>query len=1194
MRFDGARFTVYDARNTQALKHSSVQALLADRDGTLWIATNLGLSRLKDGRFNALAEGEGLPNGGSGVMFLFQDSRGVVWAAGRGGVFRYESGRFIRVAPPPDTYYISIAETGDGSIWLSTWGAGLERVDAGGIRRFTSADGLSSNFLEGLFADRDGSLWIGSNAGLDHLTGGCFQHVFRGGEVKNILRDRHGTLWFGTVGNGLKRLREGTVDGISTSEGLSSSQVNTLFEDRERSLWIGMHNGGLVRLRDGKFTVWGTPEGLSGDVIQSMLEARDGSIWIGTLSGLDLLQGSRVIAHPLRRLGIDNVTVQALYEDPIGALWIGTLRGLYRVKGDSVKLYTRQDGLPTEWIHAITGDADGSLWFGGNGGGLVHFSGGRFQVYSKREGLPNDVIRSVHRDRSGAIWVGTNGGGVARFADGVFSVIDTKNGLPNDQVYLITEDPDGTLWIGTDGGLVRRRDGRLTSYTTEQGLFDDVVEDMLFTDKSIWIGSNRGFFRVERSELEQLASGAVSRVTPIVFGTADGLRSAESAGGHQPTGLVTRDGRIGFATIKGAAFLDPREPAIRPDPPPMQIEEIVVDGRAVSPGLGQRTSRIELPPRPQNVELHYTALTFIAPERVRFLYKLEGLDQKWVEAGTRRVAYYSRLPHGPYTFRVKACNAEGVWNEQGTAIGLVVAPLFYETRLFVSLFVIALLAAAYGTYRARVWRLKARERELLALVEERTHSLAEEKRKTEEANQAKSLFLASMSHELRTPLNAVLGFVQLIGRDGTLKAEHREHLSIITRSGEHLLGLINDVLSISKIEAGLLSLREETFDLPELLAGLKEVYGARAEARGLWLKVEITPASPPRLFGDAGKLRQVLINLLENAFRFTESGGISLLAKWTEGTVEFRIEDTGRGMSEEDRGRIFHIFGQAEAGERSKVGTGLGLYISRSFVRRMGGDIEVTSAPGTGTRFAFQIRLPAAPSDALEQNLASRVVALEAGQRSFRVLVADDLVENRTLLVRLLTSVGLEVREAVNGEEAVEVFKSFRPDVIFMDIRMPVLDGYGATRQIRDAEEQDGPSGRRTSIIGLTASAFEHDRETVLGAGCDDFLAKPFRESALFELMERHAGMRFVRESAASAGAPVAGELVLTRSRIGSVPADMRARLKDSLERGDLQEARKIIEEIREHDGPVAAALADSMRAYQIDRLLALVQGAAK
>ena len=470
----------------------------------------------------------------------------------------------------------------------------------------------------------------------------------------------------------------------------------------------------------------------------------------------------------------------------------------------------------------------------------------------------------------------------------------------------------------------------------------------------------------------------------------------------------------------------------------------------------------------------------------------------------------------------------------------------------------------------------------------------ESERAALDASRSKSTFLANMSHELRTPLNAILGFVQLMERDRALTGEQRENLGVIMRSGEHLLGLINDVLSLSKIEAGRATFDPAPFDLRGLVAGLEEMFRLKAASKGVAFTVRIGDDLPDFALGDEAKLRQVLINLLSNAVKFTIVGSVTMSVDWSEARARFAVADTGPGISPEEMSQLFEAFVQTSTGIRSNEGTGLGLAISRDYVGLMDGDLHVESEVGRGTTFYLEIPLPREVGTAAVAEY-QRVVGLADGQAPVHVLVVDDVPENRTLLKKLLSPVGLTVTEATNGREAVRIWMEHRPPVVLMDVRMPFLDGIAATREIRRLERKGaGPAASRPAaavIVALTASAFDHDRSAILAAGCDDYIPKPFSDRAVFDRLSSCAGIRFRYQTAAGDAPPrpEAIESVISVARLARLPHEHVGRLCDAVTIGDVAGALEVVDDIAREDEAVAKELRALVRTYQFDALLELL-----
>lgn len=745
-RFDGIRFKVFDKGNTEGLKNNNVRALLEDQEGSLWVGTEGGLSRMKDGQLTSYTTKDGLSN--DIVRSIHEDKKGNIWVGTDHGLNRLKDGKITdyaaRDALSKNTV-IALCEDQGGTLWVGTSG-GVSWLKDGRVIEYTAGQGLLQANVRAIYEGPDGSIWIGSyGSGMyrfkdDILTNYGVREGLSNNTVRSIYQDREGSLWLGT-GGGLNRFRDGRFTAYTSKGGLSNDTVLSIYEDVEDNLWIGTHGGGLNRLKDSKFLTYTKQEGLSSNMVRAIYEDRQGGVWIGTDGGgLNLLKDHRLSAYTTKN-GLTNNSVGAIHESRDGTLWVGTFDGgVSRLKDGKFTTLTTSNELASNSVRAIYEDRQGSLWVSSYGGGLGRLRDGEFTTYTTRNGLINDMVVSISEDRGGALWIGARGG-LSRFKDNVFTNYTTQDGLSNETVLTVYEDSEGSLWIGTSGGgLNRFKDQKFTSFTTKQGLFDDLIYQILEDDQgNFWMSCNKGIFRVSKQELNLFAEGKIKSITSTHYSTADGMLSNECNGGSQPAGWKTRDGRLWFLTTKGVVVIDPSNLRLNLRQPPVRIEQVIVDTRQVAPD-----KEAELAPGTNKLEFQYTGLSFVAPDKVSFKYKLEGFDKDWIDAGTRRTAYYTNIPPGRYRFRVLACNNDGVWNEAGAVFSFYVRPRIYQTYWFylVCLATFGLVIAA--GHRLRVRGMQTRAHELLKVVAERTQQLSQTNQILEEQTQQ----LASANQQL--------------------------------------------------------------------------------------------------------------------------------------------------------------------------------------------------------------------------------------------------------------------------------------------------------------------------------------------------------------------------------------------------------------------------------------------------------------
>ncbi len=988
----------------QGLPQNSVNKILQTNDGYLWIATYDGLVRFDGVRFQLFEPPEKANRRARRLVSLVKTRDDSVWAGAEGVLIRIQGGNQTAFAVEQDSqpiFVYELAEDPSGGLLLGT-GRGLASFRNGKVEWESRASGLPEGVpIRALLVENDGTLWVGSGqhlfvrkpgqafeklplssmplhfikdatgAVLVATSGGLFScqagNCFRDDRVPSQLVneihvDRHGVLWVSTE-DGLFRFSGERRERIGQEDGLSSSEITTLFEDREGSLWLGTSAAGLNRLKDTGCQTFTKKEGLPHNVVLPVLEDSRGRIVLGTNGGgLSILDNGQFTNIGVKE-GLSGTYVWSLAETPDGSLWAGTWgAGLNRIQGNEIKVFDSKEELATLIVLALFTDRDGTLWIG-TSGGLSRYRNGVLERVRSHPELEKD-IRCIAEDRNGGMWFGAYGTGLVRLSGGKTTVFTVKDGLGVNDIRSLHFEEDGTLYIGTfGGGLSRFRNGKFRNFSRKDGLLDDIVSCILPDGLgSLWMSSNQGISRVAVRSLDDFAAGLTGQISSFTYGTGDGMKSRECNGGFQPAGWRRRDGSLWFPTVRGVVRVDPERIRTRSLPPPVSIEEVFVDRIPLR-------DKGTVPAGGRVFEFHYSGLSFIAPERIRFQYLLAPRDSRWIDADIRRVAYYTHLSPGSYTFRVRACNESGVWNESGARFSFRLEPPFYKTGTFYLLCLAAAGAMSLIGFRVRAYQEKTTERELVRLVEVRTRELSAEMERAErataiaqEASKAKSQFLANVSHELRTPLNAVIGYGELL-REELMDAGHDQFtkdLDKIVHAAQHLLGLINEILDISKIEAGRLEIQYTKVDvdglLREVLTTVRPLISRnrnQLQTTGLEAVGEVA--------SDPVRLKQIVLNLLSNAAKFTSNGTVALRARLEDrdGLKELvvDVEDTGIGMTKEQLSRLFQPFTQVDASTARRFGgTGLGLAISRRLAEMMGGDISVESVPEKGS--TFTLRLP--------------------------------------------------------------------------------------------------------------------------------------------------------------------------------------------------------------------------------------------
>ncbi len=732
VRFDGVRFDIYDKRNTPAIRSNNIKALWEDRSGALWIGTlGGGVVRYVNGEFTAFTTKDGLANDFG--QSIAETPDGAIWVATNAGLSRYLEGKWTNLSVKDGLchnsgYRLSVAP--DGALWYGSSGGGVSRYKDGKFTNYTAKNGLPSDTVFSLYAARNGDVWVGSNGyGLARLRNGAFttfkkENGLPDNVIHEVIEDHDGVIWLGLETGGMCRFVEGDISVRTPAEGLAHRFVRAMYFDREGSLWVGT-NGGLNRLRDAKFSNLSTIHGLKDNNIRVLLEDRKGRFWIGLDDhGLDCMENGKIVAHFSKENGFKGDSVRALAEDPDGSIWVGINNGgIAKITdGRVVQTITSEEGLKNQNIYALLIARDGRLWIGTVGGGVLVFDKGKpvAEYAGQQSGQTGSNVRILIEDKAGVIWAGTNGRGLLRIENGAMTAYSMKEGLSSNQVFGLYEDADGVMWIGTGGGgLCRLKDGKITVYDSRSGMFDDTVFAILEDPNGyFWMTCNRGIFRVPKKQLTDIANGNVQPLACDVFGKSDGMGANQCNGTSWPAAMKSRDGQLWFPTVNGVAVIDPSHVLMNTQPPPVVIDRILADGKAF-----HFLPRLDIAPGATKLEFHYAGLSYLAPEKVKFRYKLEGVDTVWVDADTRRAAYYTNLSPGTYRFSVQACNNDGVWNETGATVEIDLKPFLYQT-IWAKGFLILLAGVVVVTgVRLRFRALAKRAAMLEATVAKRTEQL---------------------------------------------------------------------------------------------------------------------------------------------------------------------------------------------------------------------------------------------------------------------------------------------------------------------------------------------------------------------------------------------------------------------------------------------------------------------------------------
>lgn len=938
--FDGVRFKIFNTGNTPEFGDSRITSLFEDADGTLWIGHETGdLTQLQAGKFSAVNLGNNPPGGA--IIAIGADMDGVLWMLTREGtLLSVQGSRLVAPNLGPLENVPSLAKGKNGELWLVR-GRLLGTLREGRLVPWLPSVPPDTIDVQRACESRDGGLWLMGGGRVKKMTGRGTV-VDRGPApwgldlVTALLETKSGVLAVGTLREGLFLVSpDGTTLHFTRQNGLSHDWVLDLCEDRERNLWVGTGGGGLDVLRRRKVEMVKSPDDWQGRAILSVSPSGAGGLWVGT-EGAGLYRLEQGEVKPFTETnGLANYFIWSVLEDSRQELWVGTFGGGLFVRHDGRFEFPKGLEDPTAEIFALYQDRQGAIWVGTQSG-LARYSDGQSTRFTRKDGLVLPDVRVITEDVNGTLWFGMSGGGLGRLQDGKLTQFRRPAGLANDFVWSLLADPDGTLWVGTfGGGLCRLRNGRFATISTREGLPSNVICHIVDDGQgNFWISSYGGIFRVSKRDLNRCADGKIATLNCLTYGKAEGLNTLECSGGFQSAGCQTPDGHLWFPTIKGLATIDPANVRINPFPPPVLIEEATVDDQPLPlpvSGISEpSTNWLQIPPGGHRFEFRYTGLSFVAPEKVRFKYRLDGLESDWVEVGNRRVAYYSYLKPGNYTFRVMACNNDGVWSENGPTLAFKVLPRFWQTWWFTGGVVLASISVVGGVARYSTRRRLHKKMQNL----ERQRVLENER--------------SRIAKDIHDDLGSNLARIMMLSQSN--RAEGEDAQQVVTRMGKVYLAARELTRTMDEI-VWAVSPHHDTLDslvnyLGKFAQDFLNVAGIRCR---LVVPIQL-PAWPL-----TAEVRHSLFLAFKEALH-----NVVKHASATEVRVSLTLAESGFSASIEDNGIGFDP-GSVGTATRPKdplrIASGNGLTNMRKRIEGIGGECQVDSAPGKGTRVKFVVRV---------------------------------------------------------------------------------------------------------------------------------------------------------------------------------------------------------------------------------------------
>ncbi|PWT93104.1 MAG: hypothetical protein C5B54_02415 [Acidobacteria bacterium] len=895
-RFDGIKFALFDSQNTSAFAQDAVVEMMLDHEGCLWLGFfKGGLVQYKEGNFTPVPE-----LAGQSTVSIFEDKSHRVWIGTDTSLWSYKRGQFesFRDSTGVELHGArDITQTADGILWFwshgDTWELKNNKLSKRTEPPFAAEDTVEHPF----YLERSGKVWFSTTnqlASLENENVSSFKNNSEFGDrVSSVLVDSHSAVWIGTRNRGLFRYFNGKLEHLTVENGLTLNEIFSLAEDREGSIWIGTNAAGLNRLRDGKVVTFSGIQGMPAKYIQGIFEDSKASLWFATeeKGAVHFENGQFAIQQ-----GLSGNSIYSIAEDSSGAMWFGTAGwGLDKLERGKVTVYNKKDGL--------RGDAVLSLYPGkehlliGSLTGAMEYKDGTLKPLGPEVPKP---VAAIYEASNGDIWIASYGVDLIRLTEGKTITYGTKQGLLDHHVLCFHEDSEGTLWLGTyAGGLYRFKNGILQSYTRKNGLYQNVVYSILEDDHNrLWMGSSNGIFSVSKRELKDFADGKISLIHSTVIGKEDGMKSAECNNG---SAWKTKDGKLWFGTMDGAVMLDPDRIPMNSLEPSIVLEQALADDQTITSSLSPGTKKLEF---------HFASLSLVSASKNQFQYMLEGFDSDWSWPSTTRAAYYSNLPPGNYTFRVRGSNNDGVWNQKGTALKFHIAPYFFQRKSFYAFCLLLILLILYMLYRYRLKQIRSR---FQLILEERNR----------------------ISHEMHDTITQDFSGIILQLQAAELQSANdpKASLESISRARE----LASTGLSESR--RFITALRPHLLEKNGLVPALSE-FVRTTHSSSIPVKLDISGNERPLAQNVEDQLLRISQEAITNALKYSKASSIGVHLNFSNARTTLKISDNGVGFDSKNMPEGPGGFGIPGMKERAMS---------------IGANCFVESEPGKGTTIIVEV-----------------------------------------------------------------------------------------------------------------------------------------------------------------------------------------------------------------------------------------------